>query len=101
MRLPRVRFTVRRMMVVVAIDSEEARVMAGPDLISKGVFYLPESDGVIDELRKELLTALGEVSVEAMRDVNAVKEHIRSAVTKSIYSRTKRRPVVIPVVMEV
>ena len=66
------------MMVVVAIDSEEARVMAGPDLISKGVFYLPESDGVIDELRKELLTALGEVSVEAMRDVNAVKEHIRN-----------------------
>ena len=89
------------MMVVVAIDSEEARVMAGPDLISKGVFYLPESDGVIDELRKELLTALGEVSVEAMRDVNAVKEHIRSSVTKSIYARTKRRPVVIPVVMEV
>ena len=89
------------MMVVVAIDSEEARVMAGPDLISKGVFYLPESDGVIDELRKELLTALGEVSVEAMRDVNAVKEHIRTTVTKSIYARTKRRPVVIPVVMEV
>jgi ribonuclease J len=89
------------MMVVVAIDSEEARVMAGPDLISKGVFYLPESDGTIDELRRELLTALGEVSVEAMRDVNAVKEHIRSAVTKSIYARTKRRPVVIPVVMEV
>jgi ribonuclease J len=89
------------MMVVVAIDSEEARVMAGPDLISKGVFYLPESDGVIDELKKELLTALGEVSVEAMRDVNAVKEHIRSTVTKSIYARTKRRPVVIPVVMEV
>ena len=89
------------MMVVVAIDSEEARVMAGPDLISKGVFYLPESDGVIDELKKELLTALGDVSVEAMRDVNAVKEHIRSTVTKSIYARTKRRPVVIPVVMEV
>ncbi len=42
------------MMVVVAIDSEEARVIAGPDLISKGVFYLPEADGVLDELRAEL-----------------------------------------------
>jgi ribonuclease J len=89
------------MMVVVAIDAEEARVMAGPDLISKGVFYLPEADGVLDELRAELLTALGQVSVEAMRDVNAVKEHIRSSLTKAIYARTKRRPVVIPVVMEV
>jgi ribonuclease J len=89
------------MMVVVAIDAEEARVMAGPDLISKGVFYLPEAGGVLDELKTELLAALAQVSVEAMRDVNAVKEHIRSSVTKSIYARTKRRPIVIPVVMEV
>ena len=42
-----------------------------------------------------------QVSVECMRDVNTVKEHIRSGLAKSIYTRTKRRPVVIPVVMEV
>src|SRR5665213_727660 len=41
------------MMVVVAIDAEEARITSGPDLISKGVFYLPESDGVMDELKAE------------------------------------------------
>ncbi|HVA32660.1 MAG TPA: ribonuclease J [Candidatus Baltobacteraceae bacterium] len=89
------------MMVVVAIDSEEARVIAGPDLISKGVFYLPESDGVLDELRAELLTTIQDVSVEGMRDVNTVKEHIRNGLAKAIFARTKRRPVVIPVVMEV
>jgi ribonuclease J len=88
-------------MVVVAIDSEEARVIAGPDLISKGVFYLPEADGVLDELRTELSTMIEGISVDAMRDVNTVKEHIRSALSSSIHSRTKRRPVVIPVVMEV
>jgi ribonuclease J len=88
-------------MVVVAIDSEEARVIAGPDLISKGVFYIPESDGVLDELRAELRAGIEEVSVEGMRDVNTVKEHIRSGLSKAIYARTKRRPVVIPVVMEV
>jgi ribonuclease J len=89
------------MMVVVAIDSEEARVIAGPDLISKGVFYLPESDGVLDELRAELLTMIEAVSVEGMRDVNTVKEHIRNGLASAIHARTKRRPVVIPVVMEV
>jgi ribonuclease J len=89
------------MMVVVAIDSEAARVIAGPDLISKGVFYLPEAGGVLDELRAELVTAIESISVDAMRDVTAVKEHIRSALAGAIYTRTKRRPVVIPVVMEV
>jgi ribonuclease J len=88
-------------MVVVAIDSEEARVIAGPDLISRGVFYLPEADGVLDELRAELVTMIDGISVDAMRDVNTVKEHIRSALAGSVYARTKRRPVVIPVVMEV
>ena len=87
--------------VVVAIDSEEARVIAGPDLISKGVFYLPEADGVLDELRSELRGTIEGISVDAMRDVNTVKEHIRSALAGAVYARTKRRPVVIPVVMEV
>jgi ribonuclease J len=89
------------MMVVVAIDSEEARVIGGPDLISKGVFYLPEAGGVLDDLRAELVAAIGGISVDAMRDVAAVKEHIRSTLANAIYLRTKRRPIVIPVVMEV
>ena len=89
------------MMVVVTIDSEEARVIAGPDLISRGVFYVPESDGVMDELRAELVTLIEEVPVEGIRDVNTVKEHIRSGLAKAIHSRYKRRPVIVPVVMEV
>ncbi|HZV77924.1 MAG TPA: ribonuclease J [Candidatus Babeliales bacterium] len=88
-------------MVVVAIDSEEARVIAGPDLISKGVFYLPEADGVLDELRGELRATIEGISVDAIRDVDTVKEHIRSALASAVHARTKRRPIVIPVVMEV
>jgi ribonuclease J len=88
-------------MVVVTIDAEEARVIAGPDLISRGVFYLPESDGVLEALRTEAGNIISDVSVEGMRDVNTVKEHIREGVAKAIYARTKRRPIVIPVVMEV
>ena len=42
------------MMVVVTVDAEEARVIAGPDLISRGVFYLPESEPVIEELERRV-----------------------------------------------
>jgi ribonuclease J len=89
------------MMVVVTIDSEEARVIAGPDLVSRGVFYMPEADGVLEELRSELTTLIEEVPVEGIRDVNTVKEHIRSGLSKAIHIRYKRRPVIVPVVMEV
>lgn len=89
------------MMVVVTIDREEARVIAGPDLVTRGVFYIPESDGVLGELRAELVTIIESCSVEGIRDINTVKEHIRSGLARSVYTRTRRRPIVIPVVMEV
>ena len=88
-------------MVVVTIDSEEARVIAGPDIVSRGVFYMPEADGVLDELRAELTALVQEVSAEGIKDVNTVKEHIRVGLAKSIHARYRRRPVIVPVVMEV
>ncbi|MBV8245049.1 MAG: ribonuclease J [Candidatus Eremiobacteraeota bacterium] len=89
------------MMVVVTIDSEEARIIAGPDVVTRGVLYLPESDGVMNELRNELTGIIENCSLEGIRDLNTVKEHIRNGLSRSIYARTKRRPIVIPVVMEV
>jgi len=89
------------MMVVVTIDAEEARVVAGPDLISRGVFYLPESEGVIGDLERRVSDILHGCSAEGIRDVPTVKEHIRQGLAKAVYEKTKRRPIVIPVVMEV
>jgi ribonuclease J len=89
------------MMVVVTVDAEEARVVAGPDLVSRGVYYLPESGGVMDELKAKLTAILDACSVEGIRDVGTVKEHIRAGLSKAIFEKSRRKPIVIPVVMEV
>jgi ribonuclease J len=89
------------MMVVVTVDAEEARVVAGPDLISRGVFYMPESGELVDELKARLTAILNDCSVEGIRDVGTVKEHIRSGLAKAVFEKSRRRPIVIPVVMEV
>jgi len=89
------------MMVVVTVDAEEARVVAGPDLISRGVFYLPESEGVMDELARKVGDILSGCSAEGIRDLQTVKEHIRQGLSKAVYEKARRRPMVIPVVMEV
>ncbi|HMD03443.1 MAG TPA: ribonuclease J, partial [Candidatus Baltobacteraceae bacterium] len=89
------------MMVVVTVDAEEARVVAGPDLISRGVFYLPESEGVMGELEQTVAEILNGCSAQGIRDVATVKEHIRTGLSKAVFSKTRRRPIVIPVVMEV
>jgi ribonuclease J len=89
------------MMVVVTVDAEEARVVAGPDLISRGVFYLPESGELVDELKEKLSRILDDCSAEGIRDIANVKEHIRSGLAKAVFEKSRRRPIVIPVVMEV
>ncbi|MFN2459255.1 MAG: ribonuclease J [Candidatus Velthaea sp.] len=89
------------MMAIVTIDAEEARVVAGPDLVSRGVYYLPESGDVMDALKTRLEQILSDCSVEGIRDVGNVKEHIRSGLSKAIFEKSRRKPIVIPVVMEV
>jgi ribonuclease J len=89
------------MMIVVTVDAEEARVVAGPDLVSRGVFYLPESEGVTRDLEKRVSDILSGCSAEGIRDVPTVKEHIRQGISKAVYEKTRRKPIVIPVVMEV
>jgi len=87
--------------VVVTIDSEEAHIVGQPDIVSRGVFQAAESDAVVDDLRSQVSTMLAEISVEGLRDVNTVKEHLRNTVAKAIHNKTKRRPVIVPVVIEV
>ncbi|MDE2571146.1 MAG: ribonuclease J [bacterium] len=88
-------------MVVVSIDAEDSRVVAGPDVMTKGVFYVPEADELLEDLRAAADEALADCSVEGMADPQTVRERIRESISRLVYERTKRRPVVVPVVMEV
>jgi ribonuclease J len=89
------------MMVVVTVDAEEARVVAGPDVVSRGVFYIPDSEATLLALEKRVSEILANCSTEGIKDIQTVKEHIRQGVSKAVYEKTKRKPIIIPVVMEV
>jgi ribonuclease J len=87
--------------IVVTIDSEEAHIIGTPDIVSRGVFQGADGEIVSDDLRSQVSAMLVEMSVEGLRDTNTVKEHIRTLVAKAIHNKTKRRPVIVPVVIEV
>ena len=89
------------MMVVVTVDAGEARVVAGPDVVSRGVFYIPDSEAVLLDLERRVGDILANCSTEGIKDINTVKDHIRQGVSKAVYEKTKRKPIIIPVVMEV
>ncbi|MGQ0520956.1 MAG: ribonuclease J [Actinomycetota bacterium] len=89
-------------LVVVTVDARSGEVLTGPEIITRGWVFEREADGLLDEARKVVLARLESAAVEEEgTDFESMKRHIRSALAKFVNERTRRRPMIVPVVMEV
>lgn len=87
--------------VVVTVDSHTGEVLAGPDLINRGFVFDETAGPILDEAARRVLASLKEAEAEEVSDPQVLKQHIRRAVGKYFFEQTKRKPVVVPVIMEV
>jgi ribonuclease J len=87
--------------VVVTVDSQSGEVLTGPEIITRGWVYAPEAEALLDEARKVVRANLEEAVVSGATDVESLKRHARSALGKFVNERTRRRPMIVPIVMEV
>lgn len=87
--------------IVLSLDQETGELVAGPDIISRGFIYMEEAEDLIEEARQVVLTTLENIGVDAATELSTVKSDVRSAVAKLLYSKTHRRPMVIPIIMEI
>jgi ribonuclease J len=89
--------------VIVTVDSRTGRVLTGPEIITRGWVYAPEADKLLDEAREFVLAALEEQQApdSAVADFETLKRRARTALGRFVNERTKRRPMIVPVVMEV
>jgi ribonuclease J len=89
-------------MVVVVIGFDSAgTVVAGPDIVSRGFAHLPEDDLLFEEARRLILTVLEGCSVEEKTDWTLIKQRIRSVLRKFLQKKMDRRPMILPVIIEV
>ncbi len=91
------------LMVVVSIDRTTGELVGGPDVVSRGFVYMRESDGLIDSTKNAVRNALNSRNGDGATELDAgfVNRKIKDVVSEHLYSQTKRRPMVLPVVMEV
>lgn len=87
-------------LAVLAIDQHSGEVVAGPDLVSRGFLLEETSQEVLREARAAALDALTTLSADSRTDPLEVKEQVRKALRRFFHRRLGRRPVVVPVVME-
>jgi len=87
--------------VVVTVDAKTGEVLAGPEIITRGWVHAPEAEDLLDEARTAVRASLAEVPPEATGDFETMKRHARQALGRFVHERTKRRPMIVPVVIEV
>ena len=87
--------------VVVTLDRESASVIAGPDIISRGFVYVRESEGLMDEAREIVKDVLSECEKSKITDWATIKSRIRDELRNFLYEKTKRKPMILPIIMEI
>ena len=87
--------------VVMTIDSATGEVVSGPDLISRGFVYVKESEALLDEAREVACDMLEYCYINGIRDWGAIKTKVRDGVSKFLYEKTKRSPMILPIIMDV
>lgn len=87
--------------VVVSINMKEFKIASGPDIISRGFVYMRESEDLIKEAQSLVATHLEKVMKKKTSQWSEIKNEITDTIAPFLYERTKRKPMVLPIIMEV
>jgi ribonuclease J len=87
--------------VVATISSEDGHVVADPEVLVRGVAAFEDSDPAVDELKDVVEDSLEDAASAGTRELHLIQEDLHDAVAKVIYDKLRRRPMIIPVVVEV
>src|SRR5205085_10858714 len=87
--------------VVATISGQDGRSVAPPELIFRGVPFLDGSEELLDEIRAAVDESLARSAEEEIREISLLQDHLHDDIARFVYERLRRRPMVLPVVVEV
>ena len=87
--------------VVASLSGEDGSLVSGPDIITRGFVYVKESEGLMEELRTVALESIERCEERNIKDWATIKSTIKNDLSGFLYKKTKRNPMILPVIMEV
>lgn len=87
--------------IIAVVDGKTGRIMTSPDIISRGFIYLRESQALLAETRKKVIQIINKASDDKIINWTNLKEKIKNKIGSFLYSKTERRPMVLPVIIEI
>ena len=89
------------LIVVMALESSSNYLVAGPDIVSRGFVYVKESDELMDEARSIVIDLMDRFQERNLSDWGKMKSTIRDSLSDFLWKKTKRRPMILPIIMEI
>jgi len=89
------------LVVVVTLSKNNGTILSGPDIISRGFVYVRESEQLLDEANRIVTQTMEKCMRNRVSEWASLKTNIRDALSRFLYDRTRRRPMILPIIMEV
>ncbi|RKD75325.1 ribonuclease J [Sinobaca qinghaiensis] len=89
------------LVVVVTLHKKTGTIASGPDIISRGFVYVRESEELLEEANKKVTATLEKCIAEKEKEWSTLKSSVRDVLSRFLYEKTKRRPMILPIIMEV
>nr|NNM90957.1 ribonuclease J [Bacilli bacterium] len=89
------------LVVVVTLSTQTGQILSGPDIISRGFVYVRESESLLEEANRVVSSTLQKLMTDNVNDWSGIKTGVRDALSRFLYEQTRRRPMVLPIIMEV
>ncbi|WDH96009.1 ribonuclease J [Paenibacillus urinalis] len=89
------------LVVVVTLSKQDGKIVSGPDIISRGFVYVRESEGLLDEANRIVTSTLQKLMSENVNEWASLKTNVKDALGRFLYEQTRRRPMILPIIMEV
>ena len=87
--------------VVATVDAASREIIAGPDIVSRGFVYVRESEEMMEEVRRIAAGAINQCLDSGSFDWYEIKNRTKDSITRYLYNRTKRKPMILPIIMDV
>ena len=89
------------LVVVVTLSKQDGKIVSGPDIISRGFVYVRESEGLLDEANRIVTSTLQKLMSENVNEWASLKTNVKDSLGRFLYEQTRRRPMILPIIMEV
>ena len=89
------------LIMVVTLNKQNGKILAGPDIVSRGFVYVRESEELMEEIKEKAKQCLQKCEQNDITNWSTIKTSVRDVLGRFLYEKTRRKPMILPILMEV